>query len=94
MNTRENSSGMTKADLCDWIVSQGCEIETLAEYKANVIYFVNPQNGNEAWLDLPFNEKPLKAFTVCKICSDLQINIPTFAAYMKPLHDRIKKENK
>jgi len=54
MNTRENSVKMTKADLRDWVVSEGCEIKTLPEYKANVIYFVNPKTGDEAWIDLPY----------------------------------------
>jgi len=94
MNTRENSVKMTKADLRDWVVSEGCEIKTLPEYKANVIYFVNPKTGDEAWIDLPFNDKPLNDYTVFRICCKLRIPVPTYAKYMKPLHDKIEKENK
>jgi len=92
-NTRENSGRMTKADLIDWVVSQGCETELLPEYKAKVIFIVNPKSGTRSYINLPIDKKPLKAFTVCKTCSDLRIPIPTFAAYMKPLHDIIDKDN-
>jgi len=91
MDKRENSFRMTKADLYDWVVSQGCETKTLPEYKANVLLFVNPKTGNKGWIDLPIDDKPLRDYTICKVCCDLQIQLPTSTAYMKPLYDKIKK---
>ncbi len=85
---------MTKADLCDWVIAHGCTTELLPEFKARVIYLVNPKNDCEVWLDLPIDNKPMRANTVCKICSDLQIPIPTFAKYMKPIDDEIRNDDK
>lgn len=84
---------MTKVDLCDWVKAHGCTTRLLPEFKARVIYLVNPQNNTEVWLDLPIDDKQMRANTVCKICGDLQIPIPTFAKYMKGLDDEIRNND-
>ncbi len=85
---------MTRADLYDWIIAHDCEAQPLDEYRAKVLYFVNPSKGGQAWLNLPINESPVKDYTICSICSSLQIPIPTQASYMKEIRAKINSESK
>jgi len=83
---------MTSADLYEWVQLHGCYIEPLAEHKANVLQVTNPNNGTKSYLYLPI-DKPIKDFTVYKVCNDLGIPIPDHASYIKPLHDEIKNKH-
>ena len=84
---------MTRADLFDWVKAHGCDIIPLEEYKAKVIKVVNRKNGNEAYINLPIDDRPVFDFTVCKVCSKLSIPIPRHVEYVKPFHDRLEKEH-
>lgn len=88
-----SSTPMKRSDLFDWIVAHGCETEFLDQYKANVIYFVNPKNNCRAWLNLPINDTPVKDYTVCRICSSLQIEVPSQSDYMKGTVEKINKNH-
>lgn len=85
---------MTKADLLDWVKAYDCEILPLEEHKAHVLKLFNPKTKGDAFLDLPIDDKrPVKDFTVCKVCMRLGIPVPTHAEYTKSLHDKLKKEH-
>jgi|WetSurMetagenome_2_1015567.scaffolds.fasta_scaffold15430_6 hypothetical protein len=81
---------MTKSDLNDWVLSNGCITIVLPEHKANVIKIENPKTDSVYWLYLPIDNSPIKDYTVYKTCSNLGIPIPNFASYMKPLHEKIE----
>ncbi len=92
-----SESLMTRADLFDWIMAHGCNQQPLYEYKAKVIYFINPKTGAKAWLNLPIDERPVRDYTIYRICLSLQIPIPTQSDYMKEIvekiNDQFKKKN-
>lgn len=83
---------MTRADLYDWVLAHGCNVNPLAEHKAKVIRIYNPKNEREAFIALPLSEVPVYDFTVCKVCSKLGIPIPTHVAYVKPILDKLEKD--
>lgn len=83
---------MILADLMDWISSHGCKIIPLQEYQAKVIQFENPKNKCKAYLNLPPPER-IKDFTVCRICTNLVIPLPSFLNYTKELNDKLKNEH-
>ncbi len=68
---------MTNQQLFDWVIQNGCVVEPLDEYKARVIYFRNPNNGNKAWMNLPIDGRPIKDPVIIMICSRLSIPVPT-----------------
>lgn len=79
---------MTISDLFDWLKFHGCEIQPLEEHKAKVIWFTNPKNGKNAYLNLPPRE-PLGDFTVFMICTNLVIPIPDFLAHLKGIEKKL-----
>lgn len=88
----ESTTRMTMAGLKDWLVFQGCEIKPLQEFQAKVILIYNPKTDRSKFLYPPF-DKPLKDYTIYKICCELGVQIPDYVKYLKPLHDKINKEN-
>lgn len=84
---------ITRLDLYDWVISQGCVIEPLPEHKAKVLNVVNPENGGKAFLYLPIDDEPTGYYTIFKVCSDLGISMPSCTMKMKPLHDHILKQH-
>lgn len=83
---------MSHADLYDWVRAHGCDTFPLSEHRAKVIKVINKANGNEAFLNLPIDERPAYDFTVCKVCSKLGIPIPTHVQYVKPMHDHLERD--
>jgi len=76
------------------VLSYGCKQEPLEEHKAKVIKFTNPKTSLEVYLNLPIDERPVRDYTVCDICSKLGIPVPAQADYMKDMHNDIKKNHK
>lgn len=74
-------SQMTRIDLYDWVIHNGCEQIVLPENKARVIKFVNPKNGGGGYLELPIDNRGVKDYVVYRICISLGIEIPTHASY-------------
>jgi len=83
---------VTRRELYRYIRAQGCNQTALPEIKAHVIYFENPRTGAKAWLNLPIDERPVKDYTVFKICLDLGIPIPAHTEYMGTLQDQIDQD--
>jgi len=90
VNSPKKSSGMTMADLKDWLLSNGCEVSPLPKGKATVLRATNPKNGETKYLYPPY-DKPLFDYTVYNICCGLGIQIPKIVEYMKQVHDKIKR---
>jgi len=84
---------MTREDLYEWVTSKGCTLLPIPEHKANVIFIENPKNGLEYWLNLPIDNRPVRDYTVYRTCTELGIEVPTCATYMKPLHEKIKNHH-
>jgi hypothetical protein len=80
---------VTRRELYRYIRAQGCHQTALPEGKAHVIYFENPITGATAWLNLPIDDRPVRDYTVFKLCLDLGIPIPSHTAYMGGLQDQI-----
>jgi len=78
-------------DLFDWVRTKGCEIIPLPEHKAKALLIRNPKNGKEAFLSLPINDKPVRDYTVYRICTRLCIEPPTCTSYLKEIHEEIEK---
>jgi tRNA A-37 threonylcarbamoyl transferase component Bud32 len=85
---------MTRADLYDWLKVHGCTTEPLPEHtRGNVVKIINPKTNRHTYLDTPLNETRINDYTICKICSQLGIEIPDDCKSMKPIHDFIKKKH-
>jgi hypothetical protein len=93
MNNSENSFTMSKADFLDWLSCHGCDINPLPESKANVVQIINPKNNSKQYIDLPINKGSVKDYTIYRICTRLNIPIPSHTGYMKELHDNIEKDS-
>jgi hypothetical protein len=79
---------MTKEDLYDWIISQGCKQEQITGINntANQIKFINPKYPDinaHVYLSTPLNSKPIPDFVVYKICDDLFIPYPDSVSHQK-----------
>jgi len=83
---------MTRSDLYDWLKLHKCEIEPLPEINntANSIRFVNPKTKGKAYLQSPINNKQVKDYTVCQICTLLGIEIPDCAKGHIELYNHIQ----
>lgn len=83
---------MQRIDVRDWVTNHGCTIEVLNENnRGNAVKVINPKTGSHVFIDLPFDNKPVKHFTVCKICTTLGIEIPSESQYMSDLDKHITK---
>ncbi|MFW5879926.1 MAG: hypothetical protein ACOCUV_03790 [bacterium] len=80
---------MTKNELKNYAIKHGCEIILPDHTKADIIRFKNPKNKKSAYLRLPFNDRQLRGFTICKFCSELGIPIPDKHARLEKLNDYI-----
>jgi hypothetical protein len=85
---------MTRADLYDWLKSNGCNFNPIPEFKAHVIFVENPKTGAQYWINLPINEQPVKDFTVYKTCMSLCLPIPTQVEYMGDVQTQIDRMQK
>lgn len=82
---------MTRRELYDYVRAQGCTQRPLSEGKAPVIYFDNPRTGREFWLNLPIDDRPVKDFTVYKMCLELGIPLPAHTSYLDGMQDKIDR---
>ena len=81
---------MTKQELLNWVISYGCLIIPIAEYKARVIMLNNPKTDGESWIELPIDNSKVRDYTIFRICSNLGIPAPDRTLYMKSLDDQIE----
>ncbi len=93
---------MTRADLVDWVMAQGCEIEEFPDINntAYQVKFVNPKFKGiaYAYIDSPFDTRPVTDFVVCHICHNLlRIKVPdevsSQQALVEHLRDKFSKKN-
>lgn len=80
---------MTKKEFFNYLVSQGCIPQPIPIYKANVIYFHNPSNNSQAYLDLPIDDSIINAFYVFRVCSILRVPAPSFTQHLDGLNNKI-----
>jgi hypothetical protein len=80
---------MTKKEFFDYLVRQGCIPQPIAPYKANVIYFNNPSNSCQAYLDLPIDDSTIYAFYIFRVCSILRVPAPSFTQHLNGLNNKI-----
>jgi len=94
MSVSNGEKKMTRRDLYDWVISQGCEAKPIPEHKAKVIYFLNPNTGAKYWINLPINDTLVKDYTVYRTCCNLGIVVPDHVTYMSQVNDAIEKVDK
>lgn len=80
---------MTKQELLDYLVMYGCELRPTRDHEPLVIFILNPRNGQEAFLDLPINNRQLRDYTILRICTKLCIPVPDPMRYLSDLDDQI-----
>lgn len=86
---------MTRADLADWVMQHGCQVAEFPDVNntASVVRFRNPSTNGRAYLDCPFDERPVKDYTVYRICTLLGIKIPDHVKYLNDLYDHIERNH-
>jgi hypothetical protein len=82
---------VTRRELYNYVRAQDCFQTALPEGKAHVVYFENRVTEAKAWLNLPIDDRPVKDYTVYKLCLDLGIPIPDHAAYWGDTQDQIDR---
>jgi hypothetical protein len=80
---------MTKQDFLDYLVKHGCELIPTKEHEPLVIFILNPHNRQEAFLDLPIDNRQLRDYTILRICTKLCVPVPDQMRYLSDLDDRI-----
>lgn len=85
---------MTRADFYDWLIANKCTIERLPEdTRGNVIKIKSPHSNSYVFFDTPIDERPVKCYSVCKICQQLYIPIPNHCKELEQLASLIKKKH-
>ncbi len=90
---------MTRADLVDWVMSQGCEVEEFPDINntAYQVKFINPKFKGiaYAYIDTPFDNRLVTDYLVCHICHHLlKIKVPDEVQHQTPLVDHLKDKFK
>lgn len=85
---------MRRADLADWVMAHDCETWEFPEVNnsASVVRFRNKQDRNmRAYIDAPMDERPIKDYTVFRVCTLLGIPIPDEVMHCADTHEQIQK---
>lgn len=86
---------MTRADLIDWVLQQGCEQHPLGENtRGNAVKLVNPKNGRWYYISTPIDNRPVTDFIVHEACIKLGIQVPECAKEQKALSDHLNERFK
>ena len=86
---------ITRNDLYDWCRAHGCKFETINENTTSgmAVKVINPVTSGYTWLDLPFDEKPVRHFTVYRVCVRLGISVMPNCDHLSGLSDQIDKSH-
>lgn len=84
---------MTRADLVDWLIANGCEHMPLegVNHSGRVIKFRNPKTNRHTYIDTPIDDKELPDFLIAQTCEQLLISSPDCAEQHKPLVKEIRE---
>jgi len=88
---------MTRADLVEWIMSEGCEVREFPDINntAYQVKFINPKYKGfaYAYIDTPFDDRPVTDYLVCHICHNLlRIKVPNEVQHQTNLVDHLKEK--
>ena len=85
---------MTRADFYDWLIANHCTLEQLPESsKGNVIKIKSPISNSYVYYDTPIDNRVVKCYSVCNICNQLYIPIPTPCKELEGLAEFIKDKH-
>lgn len=85
---------MTRQDFYKHLLNHNCETFPLSEFgRATAVGIRNKSNGNQAFLDTPLDNSPIKSATVCQICSRLGVEIPSESMHAREIIDYIKNKD-
>ena len=85
---------MTKREFHSWLISKGCTINPLqSNTTASTVVVKHSRSNLSAYLDLPLDDRPMKAYAACKIAIILNIEIPPFCVDQTDLVNEIKKKH-
>ncbi len=85
---------MTREDVYDWFVVNKCDVEPLSDdLRGNSVKITNPKTKRFIYYTTPINDKPVKDYSVCKMCCQLGVPIPNECKHMEEFTEEIKKRH-
>jgi hypothetical protein len=71
---------MTRKDLVDYLLVNGCEMDPLPENSvANAVKFHNPATRRTTYIYTPIDNRKMLPATICQVCTQLGIEVPHYA---------------
>lgn len=85
---------MTRADFYDWMIAHQCTIEPLPENTNGNVIKIKSQHCNfYIYYNTPIDERPVKCYSVCNICHQLHIPVPSECEGFEPITKAIKDKH-
>jgi hypothetical protein len=82
---------MTKADLLDWAIQNGCTSTPIPNDRVFAIILSNPKNNKQATFNTHRMDSQADPEFICLICTRLGIQVPHYGSSASKMIDDIDK---